>query len=194
MQNSDNDRISKIKATKKDSISNRIFFTSDLHLGHKRILEYTNRPFENIDTMNTAIVDNWNKKVTANDLVYHVGDFSFGNSAREWEQKLHGDIVHIEGNHDKNNGVKTYIVKCIMHFGGKSIFVQHRPPSSQFEIPIGVDFCICGHVHQLWRHKWVGGIPVINVGVDVWGFEPISVDSVLKYYDKIMRDKNESRS
>lgn len=185
---SEKDEISKKENPKKSDISSKVFFTSDLHLGHAKIIEYSKRPFKNVGEMNEKLIENWNNKVNPDSLVYHVGDFCFGKGTeKQYKTRLNGDIVHIQGNHDTNNGVKTYIAKCIMHFGGKSIFVQHRPPSCVEEIPFGVDFALCGHVHNLYRHKWVGKTLVINVSCDVWGFQPIDVNSILKYYNKIMR-------
>jgi len=173
-----------------------IFFISDCHFEHFNIIKYCNRPFLNLDYMNEALIERWNKKVKPGDLVYHIGDFYMSRNPeakghRYYQFILNGDIVHIRGNHDKNNGVKTLITKCIMNVGGKKAFVTHRPPHSEAEIPHGCDFCICGHVHQVYKHKWVGDIPVINVSVDVWGFEPVSLLSIMKYLKKIKKEKRE---
>jgi len=169
----------------------RMFFTSDLHFEHANIIEYCNRPFFNVDYMNKTLVERWNALVNHGDLVYCVGDFYMnrgGRGYRYWQFMLNGDIVHIKGNHDKNNGVKTLIHRCILHFGGKSVFVTHRPPHTVGEIPKGINFVICGHVHNLWKHKFVGDIPVINVSTDVWQFQPAPMESILKYYRKIMKE------
>ncbi len=32
------------------------FYISDLHLGHNKILDFENRPFENIETMEETII------------------------------------------------------------------------------------------------------------------------------------------
>ena len=172
-----------------------VWFISDMHFDHESIIKYTKRKYKNVHEMNEAFVKKWNSLVKEDDLVYHVGDFSFGGNknALMWEKRLNGRIVHIQGNHDKNNGVKTYLVKGIMHFGNKSIYVIHRPPHTVGEIPYGCDFVISGHVHHLYKHKYVGDIPVINVSADVWNYAPVKATEILKYYEKIKKVKKNGK-
>lgn len=54
-----------------------IYFTSDLHYGYQGSISHSNRPFKNVDEMNTILLSNWNKKVGINDIVYILGDLSF---------------------------------------------------------------------------------------------------------------------
>ena len=164
----------------------KIFFTADCHFDHNNIIKYCRRLFKNIEHMNETIIKRWNDVVDYDDLVYHVGDFAFKGilNGHRFEQKLNGNIVHIQGNHDLNNGIKTYITKCMMFFGGKDVFVQHHPPEV---LPI-CDFVICGHIHDKWKfkiHKSNPSIPIINVGVDVNEFTPVSTNSILKQYRAI---------
>lgn len=51
-----------------------ILFTSDLHLGHKNIVDLCNRPFRDVDAMDLELIKNWNRKVKKNDIVYLIGD------------------------------------------------------------------------------------------------------------------------
>lgn len=37
------------------------FYTSDLHIGHKAILTFDNRPFFTLKEMHEAIIKNWNE-------------------------------------------------------------------------------------------------------------------------------------
>ena len=164
----------------------KIFFTADCHFDHDNIIKYCKRPFKYIGHMNEEIIKRWNSVVSKDYLVYHVGDFAFKGieNGRRFEDRLNGTVVHIQGNHDLNNGIKSYITKCMMFFGGKDVFVQHHPPE---ELPI-CDFVICGHIHDKWKfklHKQNPSIPIINVGVDVNQFTPVSTNSILKQYRDI---------
>ena len=50
--------------------------------------------------MNEALIASWNARVGKNDLVYHLGDFAWG----DWRpilERLNGDIILISGGHDK---------------------------------------------------------------------------------------------
>ena len=53
----------------------KIFFTSDLHFGHKNIIKFDNRPFFDVSDMNKELIKRWNNKVTKDDVVYVCGDF-----------------------------------------------------------------------------------------------------------------------
>ncbi len=51
-----------------------IYFTADLHFYHDKVIRFASRPFCDADTMNKALIENWNKKVSARDEVYILGD------------------------------------------------------------------------------------------------------------------------
>lgn len=78
------------------------YYISDLHLGHANVIRFDNRPFENIDEMETEIIRRWNERVTPQDTVYIIGDFSWRTS-NSWIpvlKQLKGRKVLIRGNHD----------------------------------------------------------------------------------------------
>ena len=53
-----------------------IYFTSDLHFYHDKIITHTQRPFYNAEEMNKTLIQKWNNKVSSNDEVYILGDFT----------------------------------------------------------------------------------------------------------------------
>lgn len=83
------------------------FVTSDLHLGHSKILDFCNpdgslmRPFSSIDEMHATIQERWNSKVHKKDNVYVLGDVAFSNAALRLMEGFNGRKVLIAGNHDR---------------------------------------------------------------------------------------------
>jgi len=56
------------------------------------------------------MIQRWNEKVGKNDLVYHLGDFSFYGKelTKMIFDKLNGQIVLVMGNHDKGRSIKWW--------------------------------------------------------------------------------------
>lgn len=84
-----------------------IFFSSDLHLGHAKLLTFTNydgsflRPeFDDVEEMNEAIVERHNSVVGVNSKIYMLGDISMGKIGLELLARMNGEKFLIKGNHD----------------------------------------------------------------------------------------------
>jgi calcineurin-like phosphoesterase family protein len=81
-----------------------VYFTSDLHLGHESVIRMQNRPFENAEEMNEALIKNYNSVVHKDDTVYILGDIAHRigvTYANELISRLNGKKYLIKGNHDK---------------------------------------------------------------------------------------------
>ena len=80
-----------------------IWFTSDHHWGHANIIRFSQRPFENVQEMNEALIARWNRVVGTQDTVYHLGDIFLlpSGEAKQIRERLNGRICLIRGNHDK---------------------------------------------------------------------------------------------
>jgi calcineurin-like phosphoesterase family protein len=80
-----------------------------------------------------------------------------------------------------------------MKFGGLNIYLKHTPPNElekgplEEQVVINCDLVLCGHVHNRWKWRIIFDTPIINVGMDVWDFEPVSLGSILKLHKKIIR-------
>lgn len=144
--------------------------------------------------MNEAIINNWNELVAKDDVVYCLGDFCFKGEgkAQEWELQLNGKIIHIVGNHDYNNGV-IGLEFAAMRFSGLEAFMSHEPPiEMKPAIPDFCDVYLCGHIHQLWKYKIYPVAPdtlILNVGVDVWKFKPVSMNQIHQAYHQLLKKK-----
>ena len=94
------------------------YYIADTHFGHDNIRRLSNRPFNSVEEMDKAIIDNWNRKVTDDDDVYILGDFSYkSEDPIEYLKKLNGRKHLIVGNHDnkllKNPNCKKYFVEIV---------------------------------------------------------------------------------
>ena len=78
-----------------------IWFTSDTHFNHSKILDFCKRPFADIAEHDAALIKNWNDLVKPEDTVFHLGDFCWGGTSkwREILSQLNGHIYLIRGNH-----------------------------------------------------------------------------------------------
>ena len=81
------------------------WLTSDLHLFHRNIITYCNRPFKDEYEMNDAIVNVWNNTVNESDRVLVIGDLTAGlfdrkDQLAEVISKLKGVKTLVLGNHD----------------------------------------------------------------------------------------------
>jgi calcineurin-like phosphoesterase family protein len=91
-----------------------IFFSSDFHLGHSNIIKYCKRPFKDVLEMNNTIINNFNTKLNINDILFHLGDFSFKNS-KTYNLLFSGiKIIHIKGNHDDFHALEFAVIKDVL--------------------------------------------------------------------------------
>jgi len=86
-----------------------IFFISDLHVAHANVIRFDGRPFKDTDEMHAEMIKRWNSVVGDDDIVYFLGDLSFGGSSiTKWfAYSLKGKIYAIAGNHDKPSNLRT---------------------------------------------------------------------------------------
>jgi calcineurin-like phosphoesterase family protein len=157
------------------------WFTSDTHFGHANIIEYCGRPFADVDEMNRVMVERWNARVRPGDRVYHLGDFAFGpfENIGKFLALLNGDIVLVRGNHDRSEkrmreaGFASVTSASVVWVNGSALFLSHKPVA---DLPAETtDFHLHGHVHEKYARRG----NQINVGVDVRGFAPATLDELL---------------
>jgi len=176
-----------------------IFFTADMHFGHANIIKYCDRPFKNLETMDKALINNWNQRVKPGDTVYHLGDFTFRggreggkNAAQFYEDQLNGKVVHLMGNHDKNNSVKNSIYEASIFFDNKAWKMVHDPQDHVFHFGATVPVVyLNGHVHTAWKYQIREDNLLINVGIDMWKFMPITMPELIKYANRLLRQSEQ---
>jgi calcineurin-like phosphoesterase family protein len=158
-----------------------VFFTSDTHFGHQKILELSRRPFRDVAEMNAALIENWNGVVGDADIVYHLGDFGDTTII----PKLSGTIRLLPGNYETPADIANLSQRCeilkpntVLHLSGIRFQLVHEPDTA---FPSDV-FFLFGHIHKLQMVKRNG----LNVGVDCHNFTPISLDDVRFYREAVL--------
>jgi calcineurin-like phosphoesterase family protein len=90
-------------------MNKKIYFTSDLHIGHDIVIKLSKRPFRDVHHMHQVLINNYNSTVGTQDICYFLGDVGFTNSdtIKSVIDQLYGTKVLIRGNHD-NKGHQFY--------------------------------------------------------------------------------------
>jgi calcineurin-like phosphoesterase family protein len=196
-----------------------LWFTSDTHYNHANICRATTRwtdadsvtrDFPSLEKMNETLITNINKYVKQDDILIHLGDWSFGGfeSIKEFRDRIICQNIHLVlGNHDghieKNKDNIRDIFSSVNHY----VKLDLRRPSQKGKGQVDrFSFVLChfpiaswdgmndgvihthGHVH-LPKHLRVGNGKSIDVGVDGNNLEPIDLDSILRIMSKQPIDK-----
>ncbi len=160
----------------------RIFFIGDLHLDHANIIKYCNRPFKTTKEMNDTIIKNWNNSINKCDVVYFLGDMSYGVGSRKtsyWLNVLNGNIIFIKGSHDRSRKINFYN-KVILNYKDKKFLLVHDPK----DIPKDWHgWVIHGHHHNNYPREFPlinKKNKTINVSAEMLNYKPLSIKELLK--------------
>lgn len=182
------------------------WFTADLHLGHAHVLRYTRRPFADISVMDDLLMERINERVADGDELWVLGDVAGGRLPFTLLplRRLRCKVVIVAGNHDKihpahassvlqwaglyrewSGAVELHLhprvieLRCGTRL--REVLVAHHPYTGPDGSTVGRwrprdlgKWLLCGHVHEKWRQRG----RQINVGVDAWGFAPVSEEEL----------------
>jgi calcineurin-like phosphoesterase family protein len=164
------------------------WFTSDTHFNSSS-MKKLKRPFSSVEEMNAHLIDRWNSVVKPDDYVFHLGDvFEYGCFDSDILEMLNGNKVLVMGNHDDLTP-ETYS-SYFAHVFEESAFgridvdpangwtqipieLSHRPMKSEMMMSETM-LNFHGDIHKKWK---ING-PHINVGVDVWDYQPVSEEDL----------------
>lgn len=167
-----------------------VWITSDTHYGHKNICRgVTNwrlpdgsipisqtRDFKSIEQMNDTIVNNINEVVKQEDILIHLGDWSFGgfeNIRKFYDRIICKNIHLILGNHDhhilnnRENVQELFLTVSqyeTLVIGKQEFRLMHYPISSWDGLNKGV-MHLHGHCHLPTELRFGKGKRV-DVGID----------------------------
>ena len=160
---------------------------SDSHFNHNAIIEYCNRPFKDVESMNEEMIKRWNEAVRKDDKVYHLGDFGFGSKEQisEIVSRLKGKIYLIKGNHCTHNN-QWYRDCGFSEVYDHPIIIRDFLVLSHEPLPFVMNQMYCniyGHVHvspmfQTWTDN------TCCACVERHNYYPIHMDTIKKHFIK----------
>ena len=174
---------------------NRIFFTADLHFGHRKEFLWRPRGFNNVQEMNEAIIKNFNEVMDWNDDLFILGDVMLNDneSGIKLLQQIPGHKHIIIGNHDTDTRVlmyeNTYNVQVdgyatVFKYGGLHFYLSHYPTltsNHDYDKPLKARVInLCGHTHTQDRWAdWDKGY-IYHCELDAHNCYPILIDNIIE--------------
>lgn len=190
-----------------------IWITSDTHYGHINITgpdisvwKSGYRDFKTVSEMNMALVEAINNNVKEDDILYHLGDWSFGgvHNIFYFRKSIICNNVHlIKGNHDQH--IKNKIIKfndsffnpldlfssvqntLEIEYNKSYLFMNHYPHLSWHKSGSG-SIMLHGHTHGTYNdiNKDTNRM---DVGIDsakliLGEFRPFNIKEIIEIMNK----------
>jgi len=189
-------------------MTGNVWFTSDLHIGHRMVAEL--RGHKETDTHDNTLAENWSKTVKQNDQIWVLGDISVGGSraqeyALSWMRSLPGVKHLIAGNHDgvapmhrnSHKWMDVYMSAfesvqsaARRKHNGQEILLSHYPYEGdhsevqrydQWRLPDYGLPILHGHTHSSEKVSYSPKCSLqIHVGVDAWGLRPVALKEIVE--------------
>lgn len=174
-----------------------IYLISDTHFGHDREFIYNPRGFNSVEEMNETIIENWNKTVNQDDIVYHLGDL-FNSDNTDFINNIIDrlnckSISLIKGNHDtmmrldiyrKIDKIKEIKTADEIYYRDRYFYLSHYPTLTA-DLTSDPKHCVYnlhGHIHT--KKKFYEDRPYMyNVSCDSQNCIPISLDKIMEEID-----------
>lgn len=160
-----------------------IYFISDLHLGHNRILKMERPEFISIQEHDDFIRRSIEHQVHKDDVLWVLGDVSLGGDF-EWLKNVGKERYLITGNHDRAHPskYKNVFTKVYDHpiYLSSRIILSHQPVKCDDD-----QINIHGHLHNS-----VLELPnYVCVSIAVRDYKCLSMKEVMEILSNIPKDK-----
>jgi len=170
-----------------------IWFSADLHLDHKNIIQYCNRPFSNTKEMDDTIYDNF-QVIKPGDTLHLLGDLSFNErvAADFFDMFKDVNIIFIKGNHDSRKLQRITREKNIPLYTLYDTKIDEQP------------ITLCHYAMRVWHKSHFNSWQLYghshatlppqgkqyDVGVDNNNFKPVSWTQIKQIMDKAPNNLN----
>jgi calcineurin-like phosphoesterase family protein len=139
-----------------DNEISKTYIITDTHFSHDLMLQYCNRP----PNFGHKIIKQWQAIVNPQDIVYHLGDVTWG-SQEQLQQIMHslpGTKILVRGNHDRSHSNNWFIragfAAAVEKAQVSGVILSHFPAlMTQEEIDYGI-INIHGHFHNNDPKRW----------------------------------------
>lgn len=164
------------------------YYIADPHFFHGALnTKMDHRGFQDAESMNLYMLQQWNKKVRKNDEVVILGDLSWGKpeETNALLEQLHGRLYLVSGNHDrflkdkKYNANRFVWIKSYdeLHDNGRKVVLCHYPImcyNGQYRLDEKGNpkvYMLHGHVHDTQDQRLLDQFQEItrnteSVGID----------------------------
>lgn len=168
----------------------KTFLISDTHFGHVGVTKFLKedgtkmRPWDTVEEMDEALIENWNKVVSPQDRVYHLGDLCMNRRYIHTIGKCNGRKVLIKGNHDffKLQDYLPYFDDIRGSWRLDRFILSH--------IPIHPDSINCrGNIHGHLHHRILDDPRYFNVSVEQINFTPIDFEELKLKFEERNKDE-----
>jgi calcineurin-like phosphoesterase family protein len=169
----------------------RMWFHSDPHYGHAKLMDKGARPFTAVKEMNLALIENHNALVNPSDISVCLGDFALDPKLVPiFAPLLHGHRWLILGNHDieDTSFYLQYFERVMMGHEWAGLWFSHipiAPWSMRWKANVH------GHVHlaqPLFYSKadptvdgFSKGQRYINISVERTNYRPVTLEQIVKW-------------
>jgi calcineurin-like phosphoesterase family protein len=164
------------------------YFTSDLHLGHIKLLESRKVPNKDIQEFNAWLIDRI-YSIPPGSILYILGDIAWdkGSFIQLLSKKPRYIELHIiTGNHDvrishieKYHGIKSINqIKTVTDLGQK-FFLSHYP-HKVWDCSHYNSINLYGHIHSNTPNIPQEGRQ-LNVNCEFWDYRPISSEFIIEH-------------
>lgn len=164
-----------------------LWVTADTHFGDFEVLgaggngTKTARAFRSLEDMNACIADNWNDRISDQDVVYHLGDVFSGEG---WQMlaRLKGRKHLILGNHDNPGSPHLTAVFASISlwktFADSKTVLTHLPLDLSERSGLGLRFerNIHGHLH----HRPAPTPRHICTSVEQTAYKPVNLEDLMR--------------
>lgn len=175
---------------------------------HKMLIERQLRPFSTVDEMNRVLIDNITDTLSAGDQLYILGDLAMGLKTESLPllKGISNEMYLVPGNHDRVAPWDKHADRWREAY--EEVGLQILPAQVELELSDGfvyilnhfpyqgdhtdedryLDFrpvdrggrLLHGHLHGAMGRRTSGRS--VDVGVDAWGFRPVSEDLIVSTF------------